>query len=122
MPDVLRGDWSAASGFAAGRMLAGTDMTAILAGNDEMAIGAIHALELAGHSVPRDISVVGIDDIPLAAYLSVPLTTVRQDFDRIAHEGMSRLLDVIEGRALDSRRYAVPTELIIRASSAAPPR
>ncbi|PWD51357.1 transcriptional regulator [Serinibacter arcticus] len=119
-PQVLRGDWSVGSGFDAGQVLASrTDVTAVLAGNDEMAIGAIHALELAGLAIPTDVSVIGIDDIPLAAYLSVPLTTVRQDFDAIAREGMSRLLDVIEGRPLASQRFAVPTELIVRDSAAA---
>lgn len=121
-PDALRGDWSAASGFTAGQHLATTDVTAVLASNDEMAIGAIRALELSGRSIPRDVSVVGIDDIPLAAYLSVPLTTVRQDFDSVTREGMSRLLDVIEGRPLRTRRYAVPTQLIVRASTGAAAR
>jgi DNA-binding LacI/PurR family transcriptional regulator len=119
-PAAVRGDWSVASGFAAGRELAASDVTAVLASNDEMAIGAIRAFELAGRPVPRSVSVVGIDDIPLAAYLSVPLTTVRQDFDRVGREGMARLLDVIAGRELDSRRYAVPTELIIRDSTGSP--
>jgi DNA-binding LacI/PurR family transcriptional regulator len=120
VPAAVRGDWSAASGFAAGQLLGTTGITAVLASNDEMAIGAIRALELAGRSVPRDVSVVGIDDIPLAAYLSVPLTTVRQDFESVTHEGMSRLLDVIEGRPLSTRRYAVPTELVVRASTGSP--
>lgn len=120
-PPVLRGDWGAASGFAAGQVLAArTDVTAVFAANDEMAIGAIHALERAGLRIPVDVSVVGIDDIPLAAYQSVPLTTVRQDFDEIAREGMSRLIDVIEGREPVSQRFAVPTELIVRESTTAP--
>lgn len=120
-PEVLRGDWSAGSGFAAGELLVDTDMTAVLASNDEMAVGAMHALELSGRSIPRDVSIIGIDDMPLAAYLSIPLTTVRQDFDTIAREGMKRLLDVLEGRELVDRRYAVPTQLIVRDSTAAPP-
>ncbi|MCR2802120.1 LacI family DNA-binding transcriptional regulator [Microbacterium sp. zg-Y818] len=120
VPDVLRGDWSAASGFTAGEALAATAVTAIVAANDEMAIGAIRAMQLAGRSIPRDVSIVGIDDIPLAAYLTTPLTTVRQDFDAVAREGMSRLIDVIEGRSLTSRRYAVPTQLIVRSSTGTP--
>jgi DNA-binding LacI/PurR family transcriptional regulator len=119
-PPAVRGDWSAASGFAAGQVLATTDITALLASNDEMAIGAMRALELAGRSIPQSVSVVGIDDIPLAAYLSVPLTTVRQDFDRVGREGMARLLELIAGRELESRSYAVPTELIVRGSTASP--
>ncbi|PRY68401.1 LacI family transcriptional regulator [Glaciihabitans tibetensis] len=122
IPEPLRGDWSAASGFAAGERLASTGVTAILSANDDMAIGAIHAIEVSGRTVPQDVSVIGIDDIPLAAYLHAPLTTIRQDFDKIAHEGMSRLLDVIEGRPLETRRFAVPTQLVVRTTTGAPIR
>ncbi|MWV51378.1 substrate-binding domain-containing protein (plasmid) [Rathayibacter sp. VKM Ac-2803] len=118
----LRGDWSVDSGFAAGHEIASRhDVTAVLAANDEMAIGAIRALQLAGLSVPKEVSVVGIDDIPVAAYLAVPLTTIRQDFEVIARSGMARLIDAIEGRALTSRQHAVPTELVIRDTTAPPP-
>lgn len=122
VPNELRGDWSVASGYAAGMELADhNDVTAILAGNDEMAIGAIRAFQIAGRSVPGDVSVVGIDDIPVAGYLNVPLTTVRQDFQVVAQLGISRLIQAIEEGAIVSRRHAVPTELIIRNSTATPP-
>lgn len=121
VPQAVRGDWSAASGAAAGRELAGrTDVTAILAANDEMAIGVIHAFEQAGRRVPDDLSVVGIDDIPTAAFLHTPLTTMRQDFDAITREGMARLLDLIEGRTPASQRFALPAELVLRSTTAAP--
>ncbi|MDQ0753545.1 DNA-binding LacI/PurR family transcriptional regulator [Streptomyces africanus] len=79
-PPVIAGDWSAASGYAAGRRLALDDsVTAVFAANDDMAIGLIRALLEAGRRVPEDVSVVGLDDIPVAAYVSPPLTTVRRD-------------------------------------------
>ncbi|MEK8110577.1 substrate-binding domain-containing protein [Micromonospora sp. M12] len=70
-PPVVEGDWSAASGYAAGRELAGDGtVTAVFAANDDMAIGLIRAQLEAGRRVPEDISVVGFDDIPVAAYVT----------------------------------------------------
>lgn len=121
IPEPLRGDWSTESGAAAGLKLAAlASVSAVLAGNDEMAIGAIHSFEKAGLSVPRDISVVGMDDIPVAAYLHTPLTTMRQDFDQITREGMSRLLDAIEGRPVINRNLGLQAELVIRETAAEP--
>lgn len=120
IPDELRGDWSVDSGYSAGLdVITRGETTAILAANDEMAIGAMRALQLAGLAVPDDVSVVGIDDIPIARHLAVPLTTIRQDFALIARLGVSRLIDAIEGQPLESRQQAVPTELIVRESTAA---
>lgn len=80
VPDPLEGDWSPASGYRVGRSLARDgDVTAIFAANDEMAIGAIHALHEAGRRVPEDVSVVGFDDIPVAAHITPPLTTFNSD-------------------------------------------
>lgn len=72
-PPVVEGDWSASSGYAAGRELA-TDgeVTAVFAANDDMAIGLIRALTEAGRRVPEDVSVVGFDDVPVAAYVTPP--------------------------------------------------
>lgn len=121
VPPVLRGNWSPRSGFEAGANLAArTDVTAVVAANDEMAIGVIHAAEEAGLVVPDDLSVVGMDDIPLAGYLSVPLTTMRQDFDLITREGMVRLLDAIEGRDVEQPRFGVRAEIVVRGTTAPP--
>jgi DNA-binding LacI/PurR family transcriptional regulator len=61
-----------------------------------MAIGVMRALAEAGRPVPDDVNVVGIDDIPAAAYHSPPLTTVRQDFGALARQGLERLVRQIE--------------------------
>ncbi|MCX5336129.1 MULTISPECIES: LacI family DNA-binding transcriptional regulator [unclassified Streptomyces] len=122
-PPVLNGDWSAASGYAAGRELAADgSVTAVFAAGDEMAIGLIHALREAGCRVPEDISVVGFDGNPVFAYVSPPLTTVRQPFEAASREGIRLLLHAIEkpDTALPPANDP-PVELIVRGSTAPPP-
>lgn len=122
-PPVVEGDWSAASGYAAGRELgADPGVTAVFAANDDMAIGLIRALTEAGLRVPEDVSVVGFDDIPVAAYVTPPLTTVRQPFDAMARDGLKRLVYAIENpQAAPLPMAEPPVELVVRASSAPPP-
>ena len=122
-PPVVSGDWSAASGFAAGRELARDPaVTAVFAANDDMAIGLIRALAEAGRRVPEDVSVVGYDDIPVAAYITPPLTTVRQPFDAIATEGLGILVQAIENPGTQPVQAAAPpVELVIRASTGLAP-
>ncbi|WP_326719543.1 LacI family DNA-binding transcriptional regulator [Streptomyces sp. NBC_00243] len=122
-PPVVEGDWSAASGYAAGRELgADPGVTAVFAANDDMAIGLIRALTEAGLRVPEDVSVVGFDDIPVAAYVAPPLTTVRQPFDAMARDGLKRLVYAIENpQAAPLPMAEPPVELVVRASSAPPP-
>ena len=122
-PAIVAGDWSAASGYAAGCALAADrELTAVFAANDDMAIGLIRALTEAGRRVPEQVSVVGFDDIPVAAYMNPPLTTVRQPFDAVAQDGLELLLHAIE-KPDDDPPPAVeqPVELIVRASTAPPP-
>ncbi len=120
----LEGDWSPASGHRAGRLLAGDpDLTAVFVANDDMAIGVVRAFTEAGIAVPDDVSVVGFDDIPSAAFLTPPLTTVAQDFDVVAARGLDRLIREIAAPSDDT---PVPDEpavrLVVRASTAAPRR
>jgi DNA-binding LacI/PurR family transcriptional regulator len=114
-PPPLEGDWSARSGYAAGRRLA--DATAVFAANDQMALGVLRALHELGRRVPEEISVVGFDDIPEAAYFSPPLTTVRQRFDEIGARALRLLLVRIEDGAGRTGEIVRP-ELVIRASTA----
>jgi DNA-binding LacI/PurR family transcriptional regulator len=122
-PPVISGDWSAASGYEAGRRLAADgSVTAVFAANDDMAIGLIRALLEAGRRVPEDISVVGLDDIPVAAYVSPPLTTVRQPFDAAARDGLRSLVHAIENPGAEQIPVDnPPIELVVRASTAPPP-
>ncbi|MBF9133756.1 LacI family DNA-binding transcriptional regulator [Plantactinospora sp. S1510] len=122
IPPLLPADWSAASGYRCGQMLARMpEVTAIFTANDHLALGVLRALHEYGRRVPHEISVVGFDDVPEAAYFIPPLTTVRPDFDAVATASLELLLTQIEsgsGRAL--RRTIAPT-LVVRDSVAAPP-
>ena len=121
-PPVVQGDWSATSGYTAGRELAGDGVTAVFAANDDMAIGVIRALVDTGRHVPDDVSVVGFDDVPVAAYLNPPLTTVRQPFDEVAQVGIKLLVHAIEQPDLEPLPASnPPVELVVRASTAPPP-
>ena len=95
---VLRGDWSARSGYAAGMAWPlELDATAIFVGNDQMALGLLSALRDRDVAVPERISVVGFDDIPEAEFMAPPLTTVRLDFVNQGARRMHALLAKIEG-------------------------
>jgi DNA-binding LacI/PurR family transcriptional regulator len=121
-PTVLPGDWSARSGYSAGQRLAAEpDVTAVFAANDQMSLGLLRALNEAGRRVPDDISVVGFDDIPEAAYLSPPLTTIRQDFTEVGRRSLDLILAQLDTGSRIDTKLLVPTEIVIRHSTAAPP-
>lgn len=117
-PPVVRGDWSAASGYAAGRELAARDdVTAVFAANDQMALGLLRALADAARRVPEDVAVVGFDDIADAANFRPPLATVHQDFDALGERALAALVDLIDGGA--PTVDVTPTTLIPRDSAPA---
>ena len=118
VPPLLRGDWSPRSGYELGRQLVETHgVTAVFAANDQMALGLLRRLHEAGRRTPGEISVVGFDDIPEAAYFTPPLTTVRQDFAEVGRRCLRVLLGQIEQGRRSSERVVVPTELVVRASA-----
>ncbi len=87
--------------------------TAVFAANDQLALGLLHAASTLGLGVPRDLSVVGFDDMPEAAHFLPPLTTVRQDFAEIGRRAMARLVAALAGQ--DAAADAlIPPELIVR--------
>ena len=117
-PECLAGDWSAASGYEAGcRLARQRDVTAVFVANDQMALGVLRALFEAGRSVPEDVSVVGFDDIPEAAYLRPPLTTVRQDFAEVGRRCLRQLVALIDGQPAGAGATIEP-DLVVRASTA----
>jgi DNA-binding LacI/PurR family transcriptional regulator len=117
-PPPLIGDWSARSGYMHGqRLAADAGLSAVFAANDQMALGLLRALREAGRDVPGDVSVVGFDDIPEAAYFAPPLTTVRQDFSTVGRQSLTRLLEQIDGSPAHTGTDIVPVELIIRDSA-----
>jgi LacI family transcriptional regulator len=102
-------------------MLAGPARpTAVFAANDLIAIGMIQRLRESGASIPRDLSIVGFNDIPLAGLLEPALTTVRVPQLEMGVAGVRLLIDRLEGRPIDQVRVTLPTELVIRSSAAAP--
>lgn len=121
IPPVVHGDWSAASGYqAALEVLSHPGVTAIFAANDSMALGVLHALHELGLSCPEDISLVGFDDYPEAAYFSPGLTTVRQDFDEIGQRSVELLVQLIETGHAPTQHLVLPPALIVRQSAATP--
>lgn len=119
-PAPVRGAWTAASGYAAGKVLAADPaVTAVFAANDQMALGLLRALHEAGRRVPEDVSVVGFDDMPEAADFTPPLTTVRQGFDQLGSLAVDCLVASIEGTPRDGV-LTVPASLFVRASTAQP--
>jgi DNA-binding LacI/PurR family transcriptional regulator len=112
-------DWSPTSGQAAtARLLArGIPFTALFAHSDLIALGAIRELRAHGLAVPNDVSVVGYDDIDVAAFFDPPLTTVRQPMDRVGALAASLLIDDT-GRSRP-RMHLLPAAVIARESVAA---
>jgi DNA-binding LacI/PurR family transcriptional regulator len=110
--------FDAASGHAAmAELLTRTTFDAAFVASDVVALGAIGALREAGRRVPDDVSIVGFDDIPLAGYFDPPLTTVRLPAFELGQAAGHALLDQIADRATPARTL-LPTELIVRASTA----
>lgn len=95
--------------------------TAIVAGNDMLALGALRALADAGLACPGDVSLVGFNDMPLIDRISPPLTTVRVPHYEIGAEAAELLLEQVGGEDRPARMVLLPPELIVRASTAPPP-
>lgn len=117
---VVVGDWSAdfAYDYVSGLNRA-PDYTAIFAGNDEMALGLLHGFHDRGIPVPDEMSIVGFDDIDLAAHFTPPLTTVRQDLAALGTRAVEVLSAAAEGREIPQRTLQ-SVDLIVRSSTAAP--
>jgi LacI family transcriptional regulator len=116
-------DWGVESGHAAtDRLLAsGERFTAIFAHSDLIALGAIRRLREAGSGVPGDVSIVGYDDVPIAAYLDPPLTTVHQPMREVGEFAAGLILDHITGVEREPGPHLLPARLVVRQSTAAPP-
>jgi GntR family transcriptional regulator of arabinose operon len=94
--------------------------TAIVCVNDILAIITINALRNMGYGVPADVSVVGFDDIGMASHIGVPLTTIAQDAYELGKVASQMLLERLDTSGIPPRSMSVPTQLRIRASTAAP--
>lgn len=119
---VIEGGFDAASGhLAMAELLGRARPTAVFVASDVVAIGAMRGLRKAGLRIPADVSVVGFDDIPIAAHVDPPLTTVRLPAGGLGETAGRLLVDRIAGRSVPARTL-LPTQLIVRDSTAVPPR
>ncbi len=116
---VVEGDWSASSAHKATLELMKIKRppTAIFAQNDRMALGALRAARDLGLQVPEQLSVIGLDDMPLASYFDPPLTTMRQDMFAIGRTAAQLLIQAIEQPQAQQLQLRQPAELIIRQST-----
>jgi DNA-binding LacI/PurR family transcriptional regulator len=121
VPPVVPGDWSTDAGYRAGAKLSTrSDVTAVFAANDQMALGILRALHERGRAVPGEISVVGFDDMAESSSFWPPLTTVHQRFDEVGRHSVDLLVKTIkDGESGES--VLVPTRLVVRASTGPPP-
>lgn len=118
-PELVRnGQFQYSEGYAATLDLFAlpSPPTAIFASNDDMALGAMDALRGQGLRVPDDMSVVGFDGIPQAAFVHPPLTTVSQPLAKMGRVATQMLLDLMNDPEKPVHRIELPTELIIRES------
>jgi LacI family transcriptional regulator len=116
---VRHGDFQHEGGFARGGELLDLPArpTAIFAGSDQQAFGVYEAARQRGLRIPQDLSVVGFDDLPVARWVSPPLTTVRQPLAEMGRVAAQMLGELIEEIPLRSRRVELSTELIAREST-----
>jgi len=115
---VAYGDHNLRGGQRAMRRIieAGARFTAVLASNDESAIGALNALRDAGLVVPQDVALIGFDDRLEARAQVPPLTTVHLPIFELGYQALTLLLEHIEGEARDVEFVPVPTRLVVRES------
>jgi DNA-binding LacI/PurR family transcriptional regulator len=119
-PTPLVGGWDSASGYRAGRVLAADpNVSAVLCGNDDLAIGVLYAMREAGRAVPHSVSVMGFDDMPQSAFLSPALTTVRLDFVGVGRDCVTLLQGVLDSSFPGAAPVARRCELIVRESTGA---
>jgi DNA-binding LacI/PurR family transcriptional regulator len=116
---IVEGDWTATSGQDALLSFAeqGRLPSAVFAQNDRMAMGVMHAARDMGIHVPKQLAVIGVDDMPLASYFDPPLTTMHQDIPRIGQEAARMLIDILQGRNSTPRQLKLPAQLVVRQST-----
>lgn len=119
---VIQGDHSMPSGHEAGHKFAQLKdrPSAMFIANDEMAIGFVSAIREHGLDCPRDVSLIGFDDIAVARHYAPPLTTMRQPREQIGTVATEALIDILEGALFerDPLRVVLNCELVVRSSTA----
>jgi len=120
----VRDEWTVESTFgvenayeATGRLLNRSDVTAVVAVDDLMAIGALQYALDKGYTVPEDIAITGFDDIPIASYVSPKLTTVAQPIEEMAKAATKQLIRKMENRRVKNRDLVFAPKLVVRDST-----
>jgi DNA-binding LacI/PurR family transcriptional regulator len=123
VPDPVRAGWAPRSGYEAGRALAADPaVTAVLCGNDDLAIGVMRAMREAGRAIPGSVSVAGFDDMPQSEFLTPALTTVRLDFVELGRACVRLLRPFVDPKRPPAPRPWPRPELIVRESTGPAPR
>lgn len=121
-PAPLQCTWTPRSGYEAGRALAADpEVTAVLCGNDDLALGVMRAMHAAGRAIPEEVSIVGFDDTPASEFLTPPLTTMRMDFAELGRACFAMLLAQMDQKAALPRPRRLEPELIVRESAGPSP-
>ena len=117
-PPPIGEGWDAPAGYEAGRELArDPGVTAILCGNDDLALGVLRALHHAGRAVPGDVSVIGFDDAPHSGFVTPALTTVRMDFQGLGRSAFQLLRTQLEPDYRPPEPTLFAPEIVPRESS-----
>ncbi len=116
---IVQGDFYHESGFKGAAQLLSQRQppTAIFASSDQMAFGVYEAVRQRGLRVPDDVSVIGFDDLPEVRWSSPPLTTVRQPLGEMGALAARTVLKLAGGERIESMRFELPTQLVVRDSS-----
>jgi LacI family transcriptional regulator len=113
---IVEGDFTEAGGYLAMRRLLPHRPEAIFVASDTMALGALRALRNAGLAVPRDVALIGFDDLPSSAISDPPLTTIRQPIRRLGAQAVESLIDILARGSQPPRQIIMTTQLVIRDS------
>ena len=118
---IAHGDWNSPSGEQCMRMLLEwyPDLDGVFTSNDQMALGAMKAARELNYSIPKDLSIIGFDDIPESAYFYPPLTTIRQDMTQIGVTAVNQLIHLLERPEEKSNpnAFLLAPKLIVRNST-----
>lgn len=118
-PKPIAGDWTARSGYEAGKkLLSNRKVTAVFVANDQMALGFLRAARELDVDIPGAVSVVGYDDGPDSEFYAPPLTTIRQDFTALGRQAFQMVLEELGEAPAGDSHQPVPAELIIRMTTA----
>jgi len=116
---VAEGDFTEESGYNAMKRLLKYKPDAVFAASDTMAYGAMRALREANLEIPKDVAVVGFDDIPGSSRTAPPLTTVRQPITQMGSKAVDLLINLIETGTKSTEGVIMDTELVVRESCGA---